>query len=259
MAGPYRPAFHPAAAGNAALPEHSVHTMNKTMVDLVKVTKIYPPDVAALEDVSLSVAQGEMLFLTGMSGAGKSTLLKLICGIETPNKGLIEVMDRDLAKLKPRELPRLRQKVGMAYQDFKLLPDRTVAQNVGMAMEVSYENYRNIRSRVKELLRQLNLGHKHDTLADKLSRGEQQRVAIARAVANFPALVLADEPTGNLDATTTELVMTLLRQYNDAGCTIIIATHDQSIYRNSDHRVIELSLGRIVDQPAGPLNARESR
>ena len=216
------------------------------MVEIVRATKIYPPDVVALEDVSLSIPRGEMLFLTGMSGAGKTTLLKLICGMEHPDKGLVEVAGKDLNRLKDKDVPKLRQQIGMAYQDFKLLPDRTVAQNIAMAMEVAYLNYKTIKKRVIALLQQLRLEHKHDALAGNLSRGEQQRVAIARAVANSPALILADEPTGNLDSKTTTLVMKLFEQFNSWGTTIIIATHDKAIYRRSNHRVIELHSGRFV-------------
>jgi len=221
---------------------------NKPIVEIVRATKIYSPDVVALEDISLSVPYGEMLFLTGMSGAGKTTLLKLICGIEHPDKGLVEVAGKDLNRIKGNEIPRLRQQIGMAYQDFKLLADRTVAQNIAMAMEVAYHNMRSIKKRVIELLQKLRLEHKHDALAGRLSRGEQQRVAIARAVANSPTLILADEPTGNLDSKTTKLVMELFEQCNIAGTTIIIATHDEGIYRGSDHRVLELHSGRILPQ-----------
>jgi len=228
--------------------EPTEEAYERPMVDLVKATKIYPPDVVALEDVSLSVAKGEMLFLTGMSGAGKTTLLKLICGIETPNKGLIEVAGRDLNRIKPKEIPRLRQQIGMAYQDFKLLPDRTVTQNISMAMEVVYENPRTIRSRVADLLQMLKLEYKYDTLTAKLSRGEQQRVAIARAVANFPPLILADEPTGNLDRKTTELVMNVFDQCYKSGSTIIIATHDEAIHRHTRRRVLELRYGHLVTE-----------
>ena len=216
------------------------------MVEIVRATKIYPPDVVALEDISLSIPSGEMLFLTGMSGAGKTTLLKLICGMEHPNKGLVEVAGKDLNRIKYKDVPKLRQQIGMAYQDFKLLPDRTVAQNIAMAMEVAYLNYKTIKKRVIALLQQLRLEHKHDAFAGNLSRGEQQRVAIARAVANSPALILADEPTGNLDSKTTTLVMKLFEQFNSWGTTIIIATHDEAIYRKSNHRVIELHSGRFV-------------
>jgi cell division transport system ATP-binding protein len=222
--------------------------VNKPIVEIVRATKIYPPDVVALEDISLSVPYGEMLFLTGMSGAGKTTLLKLICGIEHPDKGLVEVAGKDLNRIKGKEIPRLRQQIGMAYQDFKLLPDRTVAQNIAMAMEVAYHNIRTIKKRVIELLQKLRLEHKHDALAGRLSRGEQQRVAIARSVVNSPTLILADEPTGNLDAKTTKLVMELFRECSSSGTTIIIATHDQDIYRKTNHRVLELHSGRFLPQ-----------
>ena len=224
------------------------------MIEIVRATKIYTPDVVALEDISLSIANGEMVFLTGMSGAGKTTLLKLICGIEHPDKGLIEVAGKDLNRIKGGEIPRLRQQIGMAYQDFKLLPDRTVAQNIAMSMEVSYHNIRTIKNRVSELLHKLRLEHKHDALAGKLSRGEQQRVAIARSVANSPTLILADEPTGNLDSKTTRLVMDLFEQCHIAGTTIVIATHDENIYTKSSNRVLELHSGRLA-QPAPGINS----
>ena len=219
---------------------------NKSIVEIVRATKIYTPDVVALEDISLSIVYGEMVFLTGMSGAGKTTLLKLICGIEHPDKGLVEVAGKDLNRISSGEIPRLRQQIGMAYQDFKLLPDRTVAQNIAMAMEVSYQNIRTIKKRVIELLQKLRLEHKHDALAGNLSRGEQQRVTVARSVANSPALILADEPTGNLDSKTTKLVMELFEQCNISGTTIIIATHDESIFRRSANRVLELHSGRLI-------------
>ena len=218
----------------------------KSIVEIVRATKIYPPDVVALENISLSIAYGEMVFLTGMSGAGKTTLLKLICGMEHPDKGFVEVTGKDLSRIKGGEIPRLRQQIGVAYQDFKLLPDRTVAQNIAMAMEVSYQNNRTIKKKVIELLQKLRLEHKHEALAGNLSRGEQQRVTIARAIANSPALILADEPTGNLDSKTTKLVMGLFEQCNLAGITIIIATHDESIYTKSNNQVLELHNGRLV-------------
>lgn len=231
--------------------------VSKPIIEIVRATKIYPPDVVALEDISLSVPYGEMLFLTGMSGAGKTTLLKLICGIEQPDKGLVEVAGKDLNRIRGNDIPRLRQQIGMAYQDFKLLADRTVAQNIAMAMEVAYHNFRTIKKRVIELLQKLRLEHKHDALAGRLSRGEQQRVAIARAVANSPKLILADEPTGNLDSKTTKLVMELFAECSLAGATIIIATHDENIYRGSKHRVLELHSGRILpseDRTISTLN-----
>ncbi|MBB5346718.1 cell division ATP-binding protein FtsE [Desulfoprunum benzoelyticum] len=215
------------------------------MIEMIKVSKIYPPDVTALSDVSVTIGRGEMFFVIGMSGAGKTTLLKLLCSMETPTNGLIEVAGKPIHKMKGSALARLRQKIGVAYQDFKLLDDRTTAENIAISMEVSYKKPDIIRKRVIDLLEQLNLSDKHDTITGELSRGEQQRVALARAVANSPTLILVDEPTGNLDAITTERVMKLLNKCNTSGATVIIATHDGSIYRNTPHRVMELSRGRM--------------
>ena len=224
--------------------------MKKSMVELVKVTKVYAPDITALEEVSLTVNKGQMVFLTGMSGAGKTTLLKLICGIEAPTTGFIEVAGKNLSNLRAREIPALRQQIGMAYQDFKLLAERTVAQNIAMAMEVTYQKSAAIKDRIQDLLLRLKLENKHDMQVAKLSRGEQQRVAIARAVANSPPLVLADEPTGNLDSASTDLVMDLLDECNAAGSTVILATHATAIFRHTRHPVLELHQGLLADAVA---------
>lgn len=216
-----------------------------TMIEMIKVSRSYPPDIRALSNISLSVETGEMFFLIGRSGAGKTTLLKLICNMEMPSNGLIEVDGYNINKLKGKDLALLRQKIGVAYQDFKLLDDRTVAENIAIAMEVSYKKPRAIRQRVVDLLDQLQLNSKHGLLTGELSRGEQQRVALARAVANSPRLILVDEPTGNLDASTTEKVMELLTRQNKAGATIVIATHDASIYQDSNNRIMELRNGVI--------------
>ncbi len=215
------------------------------MIEMIKVSKTYLPDVTALSDISVTVGRGEMFFLIGMSGAGKTTLLKLLCSMEAPTNGLIEVDGKPIHKLRGTTLARLRQKIGVAYQDFKLLTDRTAAENIAISMEVSYKKPQIIHKRVTDLLEQLDLSDKHNTITGELSRGEQQRVTLARAVANSPALILVDEPTGNLDATTTEKVMKLLNKCNNSGATIIIATHDDSIYRDTTHRVMELRKGRI--------------
>ncbi len=220
----------------------------EAMVDLTRVSKTYPPNVQALVDISLRVNQGETLYLIGMSGAGKTTLLRLMCGIDYPSKGYIEIAGQDLSKISSAGMQKLRRQIGVAYQDFKLLPDKTVAQNIAFSMEVAYRSRSFIRKQTRELLAQLCLEDKHSTRAGKLSRGEQQRVTIARAVANEPILILADEPTGNLDATTTELVMKLFQRCNDRGTTLLIATHDSSIYEQAGNRVIRLDNGRIVDQ-----------
>jgi len=220
-------------------------TKAETMIELIKVSKHYPPDVVALKDVSVSIDSGEMFFLIGMSGAGKTTLLKLLCSMELPSNGLIEIGGQSIHHMKGFRLARLRQKIGVAYQDFKLLSDRTTAENIAISMEVSYKKPTLIRNRVRSLLDQLDLADKHDTITGELSRGEQQRVTLARAIANSPTVILVDEPTGNLDATTTEKVMQLLTNCNKAGATVVIATHDQSLYRHTSHRVMELKKGRI--------------
>jgi len=228
-------------------------TYPDVMIDMIKVTKVYPPDVQAVSDISLTVNRGEIVFLTGMSGAGKTTLLRLISRIEKPTKGMVEVAGIDVAKLPQRSIHLLRRKIGMAYQDFKLLPDRTVADNIAFSMEVVYRPQSFIEKRTRDLLEQLDLIKKYATRTEELSRGEQQRVSIARAVANFPEIVLADEPTGNLDAETTNRVVNLFNQLNRQGTTILIATHDRSLYQQTSHRVVELRFGRIpAQQPAYP-------
>ncbi|MEN8257050.1 MAG: cell division ATP-binding protein FtsE [Thermodesulfobacteriota bacterium] len=221
--------------------------IDTALIDIVKVTKTYPPDIMALDEVSLSVGHGEMVFLTGVSGAGKTTLLKLLCFLENPTMGLIEMDKKDISKLSGHDLQKMRQHIGVAYQDFKLLAKQTVYQNIGLAMEVRYENPKVIKQRVMELLAHLGLADKIHTPAGKLSRGEQQRVSIARACANNPPLILADEPTGNLDPASTELVMGLFNRLNEEGATIIIATHDQSIYQKSNHRMLNLENGKLQE------------
>jgi len=223
------------------------------MVEMIKVGRNYPPDIKALNDISFSVETGEMFFLIGKSGAGKTTLLKLICNMETPSNGLIEVAGHNINQLRGKKLAHLRQKIGVAYQDFKLLNDRTVSENIAIAMEVSYKKPKAIRQRVRNLIEQLQLDGKHDALTGDLSRGEQQRVALARSVANSPRLILVDEPTGNLDASTTQSVMDLLHRSNKSGATIVIATHDTSIYRDTNHRIMELQEGEIHSLTRGHI------
>lgn len=216
-----------------------------TMVEMIKVSKFYPPDVTAVTDLSLSIATGELFFIIGKSGAGKTTLLKLISNMEAPSNGLIEVAGYNINSLKGHKLARLRQRIGVAYQDFKLLKDRTVSENIAISMEVSYKKLSLIQKRVRDLLDQLQLSDKHDTITGELSRGEQQRITLARAVANSPTLLLVDEPTGNLDAETTGRVMQLLNKCHKSGATVVIATHDDSIYKNTNRRIMELRDGKI--------------
>lgn len=231
--------------------KHNSPSPKETMVELIKVSKTYAPDVIALQNISVSIESGEMFFLIGMSGAGKTTLLKLLCSMEIPSKGLIEIAGLPINQLKGYKLAKLRQKIGVAYQDFKLLTDRTTAENIAISMEVSYKKPQLIRKRVIDLLDQLALSDKHDTITGELSRGEQQRVTLARAIANSPTMILVDEPTGNLDATTTERVMKLLTKCNKGGATIVIATHDDSIYRHTTHRVMELRQGEKYSLSGG--------
>jgi len=218
---------------------------NAAMVELIKVSKHYSPNIQALSDVSISIDTGEMVFVTGRSGAGKTTFLKLLCKMETPTKGLVEIDGIDIRRLRGKPLAKLRQTIGVAYQDFKLLSDRTVAENIAVSMEVSYRTSNQIRKRVRALLEELDLTDKHNSMTGDLSRGEQQRVALARAVANSPKLILVDEPTGNLDSTSTGRVMDMLKSLHSAGATVLIATHDHTIYRDVDHRLIELRDGKM--------------
>lgn len=217
----------------------------QAMVELIKVSKTYHPNIQALSDVSISIRSGEMVFITGRSGAGKTTFLKLLCKMENPSKGLVEIDGYDIRRMRGKRLASLRQQVGVAYQDFKLLTDRTVAENIAIAMEVSYRKSQLIRARIKELLEELDLTDKHSSMTGDLSRGEQQRVTLARAVANYPKLILVDEPTGNLDSTTTSRVMDMLIGLNNSGATVLIATHDHTIYRDVDHRLLELRGGQM--------------
>ncbi len=226
------------------------------IIELFKVSKNYTPEIKALDNVSLSINSGEMCFLIGKSGAGKTTLLKLLCNMEKPTKGIIEVMGKSINQLSGNSIAQLRQKIGVAYQDFKLLHDRTAAENIAVSMEVSYKKPALIRKRVTSLLEQLDLSDKHDAITGGLSRGEQQRVALARAIANSPTIILVDEPTGNLDAVTTEKVMRLLIQCNKAGATIFIATHDEAIFRSTTHKIFELAKGRLV---GNRINTTEGR
>ncbi len=218
---------------------------SNAIVELIKVSKTYRPGIHALSDVSISIRSGEMVFITGRSGAGKTTFLKLLCKMEKPSKGLVEIDGYDLDKIRGKRLAVLRQQIGVAYQDFKLLSDRTVAENIAIAMEVSYRKPQLIRKRIRSLLEDLDLSNKHGSMTGDLSRGEQQRVAIARAVANEPKLILVDEPTGNLDSTTTMRVMDMLNDLNKAGATVLIATHDHTIYSGVNHRLLELRGGEM--------------
>jgi cell division transport system ATP-binding protein len=216
------------------------------VIQLFHVTKEYPGDGPALQDVSLSVEKGEFVFLTGPSGAGKSTLLKLIFCDEPATSGQLLLFGKNVAKIKPAAIPFVRRNIGVVFQDFKLLPARTVGENVALPLEVRGLAERDVRKKVRLLLRQVGLEHRADKFPPSLSGGEQQRVAVVRALAADPALLLADEPTGNLDPERTVEVMDLLESANARGTTVVVATHDRGLLARHKKRVVMLERGRLV-------------
>jgi cell division transport system ATP-binding protein len=220
------------------------------VIQLFHVTKEYPGDGPALQDVSLDVDKGEFVFLTGASGAGKSTLLKLIFCEEAATAGQLLLFGKNVAKIRPSAIPFVRRNIGVVFQDFKLLPQRTVAENVALPLEVRGLADREVRKRVRALLRSVGLEHRADKFPASLSGGEQQRVAVARALAPDPALLLADEPTGNLDPERTLEVMDLLYGANARGTTVVVATHDRTLLERYKKRVVLLERGRLVSDGA---------
>ena len=223
------------------------------MITFDNVSMTYPGQQRpALEDITVDIADGEFAFLVGASGSGKSTFLRLVLRESRPTRGLVLVAGRDLNRLKGWRVPALRRQIGTVFQDFRLLPKKTVAENVAFALQVIGEPRAQVRERVPEVLDMVGLGGKAERLPDELSGGEQQRVAIARAVANRPALLIADEPTGNLDPQTSVGIMKLLDRINRTGTTVLMATHDNNIVDSMRRRVIELEMGRLVrDQARG--------
>ncbi len=226
------------------------------MIQLFHVTKEYPGDGPALQDVTLEIEKGEFVFVTGPSGAGKSTLLKLVFCEEQPTSGQLLLFGKNVAKIGARAVPYLRRKIGVVFQDFKLLPRRTVAENVALPLEVQGLPDREIRRRVALLLRSVGLEHRGEKFPPALSGGEQQRVAVARALAPSPALLLADEPTGNLDADRTLEVMELLHAASARGTTVVVATHDRSLLERYKRRVLALERGRLVSDGDSVRRAR---
>ncbi len=219
------------------------------MIEFQNVSKVYRVGdqvTHALDEVSLGIESGEFVFLVGASGAGKSTLLMTCYHYVLPTSGKVTVADVDLARIRPREVPFLRRNIGVVFQDFRLLPTRTVFENVAFAMRVIQSSYRLIRKRVPEVLDMVGLLGKANSYPAQLSGGEQQRVGLARAVVNHPLLLLADEPTGNLDPETSRILMDLLSDVNLTGTTVVIATHDQSSVDRLRRRVVTLKHGRIV-------------
>jgi cell division transport system ATP-binding protein len=222
------------------------------MVNFEGVTKRYEPNVLGLDDVSLSIESGEFVFLVGPSGSGKSTFIRLLLKEFDPTEGSITVGGRNLNRLRRSKVPYLRRAIGCVFQDFKLLAGRTVYDNVAYALQVIGENPRNTRRKVPEILALVGLADKGDRYPNELSGGEQQRVSIARAFVNHPRLLIADEPTGNLDPETSIGIMQLLYRINRTGTTVIMATHDREMVDKMQMRVVGLQDGRVVrDQRQG--------
>jgi cell division transport system ATP-binding protein len=224
----------------------------KPIVELRDVTKVYPGGHMALDRVSLAIDRGEFAFLVGPTGCGKSSLIKLLIRELTATEGSVSIAGRDIGTLSEKKIPHLRRNIGTVFQDFKLLPDRTVFDNVAYALQVLGASRAEVREKVAETLRLVGLSTKLHSYPDQLSGGEQQRVSIARAFVNHPPLLLADEPSGNLDPITSIGVMQLLYRINKTGTTVIVVTHDREMVDNMRRRVIELYEGRVVrDEVSG--------
>ncbi len=220
------------------------------MIEMKGVYKTYPNGVTALNGIDVHIAKGEFVYVVGPSGAGKSTFTRLMFREERPSKGTVKINDYNLSTIKERKVPKFRRDIGVVYQDFRLLPRLTVYENVAFALEVIEESPNQIRRRVMDVLDQVRLKNKARFIPDELSGGEQQRVSIARAIANRPKLLIADEPTGNLDPDTSWEIMHILEEINSKGTTVLMATHSQEIVNTIRRRVIAIEDGQIVRDEA---------
>ena len=227
------------------------------MIRFQHVSKTYPNGVDALRDVSFHIAKGQFVFLTGHSGAGKSSILSLILAEHKPSAGDVRVSGFPVGKLTANQVPRLRRKLGVVFQDFRLLEYRTVEENVGFALEVTGARREGMASRVMRVLTRVGLASKAHVYPKELSGGEQQRVAIARALVNDPPIFIADEPTGNLDERATRGIFQLLQQINGGGTVVVMATHNLALVRDTSYRVLELKGGQIVYDSAQEPGAAE--
>lgn len=216
------------------------------LIEMKGVTKKYHRSTTALRDINVSINPGEFVYIVGPSGAGKSSFIKLLYREEKVSAGTLKIGEFNLTKMKKRQIPILRRSIGVVFQDYKLLPKKTVFENVAYAMQVIGEKPREIKKRVPEVLELVGLKHKMRSFPDQLSGGEQQRVAIARAIVNTPKVLIADEPTGNLDPEISWEIMQLLERINLQGTTVLMATHNKQIVDNLRHRVIAIEEGRIV-------------
>lgn len=217
------------------------------MIKLFNVSKRYGQNVA-LADVNLRIRQGEFVFITGPSGAGKTTLLRLIFGAQRPSDGQILISNINLGRIRRAKLDLMRRKIGFVFQDFKLLPGKTVFQNVAIALEVTGERQGVIRKKTHQMLRAVGLSRKEGLYPQELSGGEQQRIAIARAIINDPIILLADEPTGSLDPDITNEIMLLFRTINLRGTTLLFATHSRELLQDTDQRTIHLRNGQVIQE-----------
>ncbi|MFG6120864.1 MULTISPECIES: cell division ATP-binding protein FtsE [Thalassobacillus] len=216
------------------------------MIEMQSVYKTYPNGVTALNGIDVHIEQGEFVYVVGPSGAGKSTFTRLMFREEKPTKGTVLVNGINLSSLKERKIPKLRRQIGVVYQDFRLLPRLSVYENIAFALEVIEESPKNIKKRVMEVLDQVRLKNKARFIPDELSGGEQQRVSIARAIVNHPKLLIADEPTGNLDPDTSWEIMSILEEINAAGTTVVMATHSKDIVDKMRKRVIAIEDGLVA-------------
>ncbi len=224
------------------------------LVQFYNVSKIYPNGVKALDDISMKIDRGEFVFLMGHSGAGKSTFTKMLTREEIPTRGQIFINSRSIIRMKSSQIPKMRRSIGMVFQDFKLLENKTAFENIAFAMEVIGSSPKEIRSRVAEVMYMVGLSGKERSFPGQLSGGEQQRVGIARALVNRPFMLIADEPTGNLDRETAVEIMELLFDINRKGTTVIMATHALELVRAARKRVLILEKGKIVsDSYSGDL------
>lgn len=220
------------------------------MIHFRDVSKHYE-NHTALRKITFSIEKGEMVFVTGPSGSGKSTLLKLIYLAEKPDEGNITVADWEVESLKESNIPRLRRHIGVVFQDFRLLNNRNVFENVALALRIRGVDEKDLKSRVFDSLKTVNLRHKADSYPDALSGGEQQRVSIARAIVSDPVIILADEPTGNVDPDTSAGIIRTFKDINARGSTILIATHNRELFRNTSKRVLRLDFGNFAGEEVG--------
>ncbi len=243
--------------GTLERPAIGARTDAKPVISMVDVGMTYPNGKVALADVNVTIPGGDFVFLVGPSGAGKSTFIRLLIREQLATSGRVTVAGRDLARMRRGQVPKLRRRIGIVFQDFRLLPAKTVYENVAFALEVTGASRAHIRQRVPQLLNLVGLHEHDDHLPTQLSGGEQQRVAIARALVHDPAMLIADEPTGNLDPVTSWEIIQLLIQINELGTTVLMATHNQEIVNAMRRRVLALEHGTLVRDESGAAYERE--